>query len=213
MTEIDRPNLPDLIVNQMLIRIRNNYWKVDEKLPSEHELSKEFGVNRLTVRLAINKLNTLGLVETKQGKGTFVKKFDLYNYLNQIIPYVISSNEISYIIDFENLILDDVDYSLVDVKKINLYIDSLNQAIAGFDDYSFTKKIDNIAEHISSNIMLAKEEIISCHPNKLMSTIYMSLTEPLRINIEEELKDLDTQQTIKYVDNFITQLKRELNIK
>lgn len=45
-----------------------------ERLPSESELAKSFGVSIITVRNAIGGLCEQGLVERKQGKGTFVRK-------------------------------------------------------------------------------------------------------------------------------------------
>jgi len=43
-----------------------------DKLPSESRLAEEFGVNRLTVRRAIEELARAGVVESRQGSGTFV---------------------------------------------------------------------------------------------------------------------------------------------
>jgi GntR family transcriptional regulator len=43
-----------------------------DKLPSESRLATEFGVNRLTVRRAIEELARAGAVESRQGSGTFV---------------------------------------------------------------------------------------------------------------------------------------------
>lgn len=43
-----------------------------DKLPSEAELSREFEVNRLTVRRALDELNQRGLIKTIHGKGSFV---------------------------------------------------------------------------------------------------------------------------------------------
>ena len=45
-----------------------------ERLPTEAELAKQFGVSIITVRSAVGGLCNQGLVERKQGKGTFVKK-------------------------------------------------------------------------------------------------------------------------------------------
>jgi DNA-binding FadR family transcriptional regulator len=42
------------------------------KLPSESEIVREHGVSRTVVREAISKLQASGLVETHQGKGTYV---------------------------------------------------------------------------------------------------------------------------------------------
>ncbi|MBC2931774.1 FadR/GntR family transcriptional regulator [Nocardioides sp. zg-1228] len=42
------------------------------KLPSETELSDEYGVSRTVVREAVTRLRAEGLVETQQGRGSFV---------------------------------------------------------------------------------------------------------------------------------------------
>ena len=47
-----------------------------ERLPSESALVERFGVSRITVRQAIAELQTLGLVQTVNGKGTYVRRPD-----------------------------------------------------------------------------------------------------------------------------------------
>lgn len=47
-----------------------------ERLPSEAELARQFDVSIITVRSAVGGLCKRGLVERKQGKGTFVKKVE-----------------------------------------------------------------------------------------------------------------------------------------
>jgi len=44
----------------------------DQKLPSERELSRRFGISRITVRQALSDLAQEGRVYTRIGKGTFV---------------------------------------------------------------------------------------------------------------------------------------------
>ena len=43
-----------------------------EKLPTEHELARRFGVNRHTVRQALSALQDKGFIRIEQGRGTFV---------------------------------------------------------------------------------------------------------------------------------------------
>ncbi len=45
-----------------------------ERMPSESELMKKFGVSRITVRQALRDLHAEGLIFSSQGKGTFASK-------------------------------------------------------------------------------------------------------------------------------------------
>jgi GntR family transcriptional regulator, transcriptional repressor for pyruvate dehydrogenase complex len=53
--------------------IRQGTLKTGEKLPTENALVDTHGVSRTVVREAFSRLKTLGLIETRQGSGSFVK--------------------------------------------------------------------------------------------------------------------------------------------
>lgn len=62
------------IKETLKLRILNGDYAAHERLPSESELMKHFGVSRITVRQALRDLHSDGLVFSVQGKGTFVSK-------------------------------------------------------------------------------------------------------------------------------------------
>lgn len=45
-----------------------------ERLPTEHELARAFGVNRHTLRRALGDMEERGLLRVEQGRGTFVQE-------------------------------------------------------------------------------------------------------------------------------------------
>ena len=53
-------------------RIRDGHWAVGERIATLEALEREFGVARVTVRQAIDMLQSEGLVKSFQGRGTFV---------------------------------------------------------------------------------------------------------------------------------------------
>lgn len=57
----------DVLVNEI-----KGLYKAGESLPAENELAQRFGVNRHTLRRAIDELVVDGLVERRHGKGVFV---------------------------------------------------------------------------------------------------------------------------------------------
>ena len=52
--------------------IEKEIYQVGDRLPSEREFSEKFGINRLTVRQALNELVREGVLSKKRGIGTFV---------------------------------------------------------------------------------------------------------------------------------------------
>ena len=53
-------------------RIRNGELQTAQRMPSEKDLHDEFGLARETVRRALAVLRAEGLIEVRQGHGTFV---------------------------------------------------------------------------------------------------------------------------------------------
>lgn len=55
-------------------RILNGTYQAHDQMPSESELTKAFGVSRITVRQALGDLQKEGLIFKIHGKGTYVSK-------------------------------------------------------------------------------------------------------------------------------------------
>lgn len=64
--------LQDVIVK----RIEEGEYLPGEKIPSERKMAEDYGINRMTVKNAINALTERGYLTRIQGKGTFVSKKD-----------------------------------------------------------------------------------------------------------------------------------------
>lgn len=62
------------IANSIEGRIRARELTPGVKLPTEQELSRQFMVNRHTVRRALQSLQEKGLVESTQGRGSYVRR-------------------------------------------------------------------------------------------------------------------------------------------
>lgn len=67
-----RRRLPDVVADQLLAQIQDGRFKRGQQLPTEPELARQMGVGRTSVREAIQKLRTVGVVEVRKGLGTFV---------------------------------------------------------------------------------------------------------------------------------------------
>lgn len=57
-------------LSQMIIEEQK--FSIGDRLPSEHELSSQFGISRATLRESIGILTNQGILESHRGRGTFV---------------------------------------------------------------------------------------------------------------------------------------------
>ncbi|GHV36956.1 GntR family transcriptional regulator [Synergistales bacterium] len=65
--EVQRRRIYEDIVEYLLEDIRNGVYPVGAELPSERSLMDEFQVGRPAVRESLNKLERMGIIETKPG--------------------------------------------------------------------------------------------------------------------------------------------------
>ncbi|MCD9024586.1 FadR/GntR family transcriptional regulator [Cohnella silvisoli] len=69
---LNRTKLVDDVVIQLQKTISSGELQYGEKIPTEPELMQQFGVGRSTIREAVRVLVHAGLLEKKQGFGTFL---------------------------------------------------------------------------------------------------------------------------------------------
>jgi GntR family transcriptional regulator len=72
MSLIQAKSIADQVEELLRGRIRAGTYAPGSKMPSESELSDEFGVSRATLRTVLAKLAVNGLILRKQGDGTYV---------------------------------------------------------------------------------------------------------------------------------------------
>ncbi|MFS0887602.1 FadR/GntR family transcriptional regulator [Peribacillus frigoritolerans] len=64
------------VSDELYEMIRSGSLKPGEQLDSIQQLAENFQVGRPAIREALSALSSMGLIEIKQGEGTFVKTFD-----------------------------------------------------------------------------------------------------------------------------------------
>jgi len=63
---------PDKVYKQLVSMINSGQIKPGERLPSERDLAAYLGISRQSIREAIYRAESVGLIEVRQGEGSFV---------------------------------------------------------------------------------------------------------------------------------------------
>lgn len=72
---VQRRSVPDEVADQLTEAIMTGEVPPGDQLPSERDLADTLGVSRPTVRAALTRLASIGIVETRQGGGSTVRDF------------------------------------------------------------------------------------------------------------------------------------------
>jgi GntR family transcriptional repressor for pyruvate dehydrogenase complex len=130
-------------------------WAPGTKIPSENALAAAFGVSRVPIREALHMLASLGILETRQGGGTYVRAYSGEVFLNPLLPMLtLDAPDILHVLEYRRIVEKGI-VSLV-VKRAG------NEAIAELEDaYRAMEKHRNDARafaqaDLSFHLVLAK---------------------------------------------------------
>lgn len=131
--------LSDQVADAMAAEIRAGQLAPGDKLPTEAALVARFSVSRTVVREAVSRLKSLGLAESRQGSGVYVKpagfsplNFDARSSVSK--QAVIQMVELRRALEAEVAGLAAQRRTLADIQRIGKSIDLLSQAVLAGGD-------------------------------------------------------------------------------
>jgi len=117
---IDTSSLVDKVEMRPIEVFIYKELKPGDAIPKETELATVMGVSRTVIRESLNRLKTMGLIETKKHRGTIIKSPDLSAVLGKsLIPRILDNQ------------------TLMDVFEMRLVLE------IGMADFIFARKTDS----------------------------------------------------------------------
>ncbi len=193
------------VYEQLLDRIKSHKWVEGTKLPSENELRQEMGVSRISIREAMQKLTALGIVETRQGEGSFVKKVTSDCYKDMLFPmFMINKNSLQEILEYRMVMEVGVTEiaatritkeELVDLEKIvqRMEQNEDNATTFAHDDLLFHMAIANATKNqMLINVSNFMQDLLTASMRSIVSHLGMQDGKFYHRLILEELKKGNT---------------------
>lgn len=127
--------LSDQVAEQLSAEIKRGRLAPGDKLPTEARLVEQFQVSRTVVREAVSRLKSVGLVDSRQGSGVFVKpalpiaplQFEAQHAASQ--EAVIQMVEVRRAMEAEVAALAAQRRSASDIRRIEKAVQALNAAV------------------------------------------------------------------------------------
>lgn len=127
--------LSDQVADQLAAEIRRGGLAPGDKLPTEAQLVAQFGVSRTVVREAVSRLKSLGLVDSRQGSGVFVRQPSSFAPLNFEAQHaasqaaVIQMVEVRRALEAEVAALAAQRRTAADLRRIQSAVKALDAAV------------------------------------------------------------------------------------
>lgn len=187
---IPRRKLVDEVLDQMQTLIRSGRYKSGDKLPPEPELMKLLAVGRSTVREAVKVLTHAGLLEVRQGDGTYIRASSAG--LAAVSQTLTPKNyahilEARRILEIEVTGLAALRRTKADLEAMRCFLDQRNEAL----------EKGRYAEYVEADISF-HIAVAQAGKNEVLLEMYKVVAESLKEMLSQLL--LDTRQ---YKDNTV----------
>lgn len=164
------PDIPTLVMNQIIDLISQGKLRIGDKLPSEQEMTELFGISRISLREAMKLLEAKGYIESRDRKGKYVRS---------LTDNVKSSIEDLIAVDHEKI------WELLAVRRL---IDSEAAYLAAKNvskeqKRRFKKLIDSITDIGADSVLTSKQG------GKLYSDFFDILADSTKNTIFVHLRD------------------------
>jgi DNA-binding FadR family transcriptional regulator len=169
-----RAGLVDQVIEQMRSAITSGEWPVGQRIPPEPELVTALGVGRNTVREAVRALSHAGLLEVRQGDGTFVRA------TSEISGAVrrMCGTELKEVLQVRRT-LEMEGARLAAKHRTDAELARLTELLRKRDAAMEAEQWAEVIEHDTAFHVL----LVQCSHNTLLAELYQGLTEAVKASV------------------------------
>jgi len=199
MTPLKPPRLSDIILERLEQMILDGSLQPGQRLPPERELATLFEVSRPSVREAIQKLESKGLVTRRQGGGNFITEQLGKNFSEPLLELISKHSEAQYdLLEFRHALEGvssyyaalrgtDADIKIIE-KRYEAWLEAheaRNSAIEAKRDAEFHLSIAEAAHNVV--LLYTMRSLFSLLEQNIISNIsFLYIDEGPRHKIKEQ---------------------------
>ena len=164
-SNISNKKVYEQVIEQIQDNIMDGTFKKGDKLPSERDLSETMGVSRTSIREALRVLETMGVVESRQGEGNFICS-NIEKSLLQPLSMMFKLNngswsdifELRNILEIECARLCSLRATDLDCRELESIVHDMEKETFGENRLNILvdldKKFHNSLSHMSKNYLI-----------------------------------------------------------
>lgn len=178
-------------IEQLRARILGGEWPVGGRIPTEPQLVAALGVGRNTVREAVRALVHAGVLECRQGSGTYVVSTD---ELAPVVARRLADDRMAEVIEVRRAF--EVEAArLAALRRTSADLVALDGALAAREAAWRTGRVDDFVE---ADAALHTAVVAAAH-NAMLAELYASVGAALRSTVAHAMGD--ALEPERYVDH------------
>jgi len=147
-------SVSDYVFSYLKNNITSGKWITGEKIPSESKLCEILQVSRISVRSAISRLSSLGILESKQGNGTYVCDVSTLSPLNDMYSaFILSHSDRLNMLEFRKVI-EVATAGFAAARATTKMVDAMSVTIDTMENAE--TKVDIVNSDLEFHYLLAK---------------------------------------------------------
>lgn len=176
---IKRTGLVSQVIDMIRGEIESGRWPVGERIPTEPELTLLTGTGRNTVREAVQSLAHVGMLERRQGSGTFVTADSI---VSGAVRQRVDQARRQDLLEVRRA-LDVTAATLAAIRRSDADIERLREHVAVMEDLS---ERGMVTEYARADAAL-HQAIVATTGNALYVDVYQTLIPTMELDIEDEI--------------------------
>ncbi|MFD9888920.1 FadR/GntR family transcriptional regulator [Amycolatopsis sp. NPDC059027] len=184
-----RAGLVDQVIEQLRGAVTRGEWPIGERIPTEPELVEQLGVGRNTVREAVRALAHSGLLEVRQGDGTYVRATsEVSGAIRRLCGAELREVlQVRRLMEVEGARLAAAARTEEDLAELRELLDRRDADLR-------SKQVAEFAR-TDAEFHLA---VVRCGHNTLLTELYRGLSEAITASVAATLDDPEHAQEIKH---------------
>lgn len=224
--KIRKRNIPRQVAEQIINLIISGELKPGDKLPSEKQLEKMFGVSRPSIREALSALSMSEIIEMCHGEGSYVKNVEINNYIHPLaVKMLIQTGKVYELLETRLLIepqiaglaakraqkeeLEELAKMIKDMEKEVLAGNLAQDEDTQFHLYLGKAAHNIILEEIMQNLapLIRHHQMHTRQYSRFMPGRPLDVLEQHR-SIYEAIRDGDSRKAKRFMQDHLEDVKR-----
>jgi len=168
LNRVKRTSVGEAVIAEVRDAIARGDLKPGDQLPPERELAARLGVSRLAMREGLKVLAAMGLVEARQGEGTFVSRPTAQSMIDPLVGNMLESEQLLELIEARTVL--EVEMAGLAARRASaVHRERLARSLRTMEE-----QLANGEDYLPSDLEF-HETVVEAAGNRILSQVYANI--------------------------------------